>query len=457
VERCFYLLNPGQKFIWGRHVQAITHHLERVARGEIRRLVISVPPRHLKSLCASAAFPAWLLGRDPTTRIIAASYGTDLSQSFSLQTRRVMEADWYQRVFPGSRLDRARLTVDEFRTTRQGYRIATSVGGALTGRGGNLILIDDPLKAGEANSEAARETLWTWYQSTLSSRLDDPKTGAIVVIAQRLHQGDLIGRLIEQGGWQSLELPAIADKAQKIPIGTGVHWSRQPGELLHPERVGEAEIEQLKRELGTYNFEAQYQQRPVPPEGNLVKLRWFDRYYCPLPDHAYEAVVQSWDTAMVPGVANDYSVCTTWGIRARSLYLLDVFRGQLDYPSLRKKVIELRQKFKPTMVVVERAGSGISLYQDLWDPRDPWIFNQRAEGDKISRLAHQSAKIEAGRVRLPDAAPWLEAFESEIAAFPNGKHDDQVDSLTQFLCALDYRPWPIRDISMYRNGGLLAA
>jgi hypothetical protein len=218
IERSFYTLNPGQEFLYAHHIRAVAHHLKLVEKGDIRRLVIALPPRHLKSHCVSVAFPAWVLGRDPTRRIIAASYAADLAQTFSLQTRRVMEQNWYRRIFPGTAFDPRRTTREEIRTTRHGYRIATSVGGALTGKGGNILIVDDPLKAGEACSEAARAAAQDCLRTTLSSRLDNPKRDAIVMVAQRLHVDDLIGYVLERGGWDLLELPAMAIKDQEIPI-----------------------------------------------------------------------------------------------------------------------------------------------------------------------------------------------------------------------------------------------
>ena len=347
--------------------------------------------------------------------------------------------------------DPKRTTLEEIRTTRHGYRIATSVGGALTGKGGNILIIDDPMKAADAYSESARQAVREWFQTTLLSRLDNPKTDAIIIVSQRLHVDDLIGLAKEQGGWTVLELPAIAIEKQEIPIYDGKLWVRQPGDILQPARVGEAELKQLRRDMGSAAFEAQYQQRPVPAEGNLVKIEWFQRYDDPPPRSAFEAIVQSWDTAMVPGEGNDYSVCLTWGILGPRLYLLDVYRDQVNYPDLRKAVVMLQRKFKAVMVIVEQAGSGISIFQDLKADRADWIFHAPVKGDKAVRLAQQSAKIEAGHVYLPKKAPWLSTFENEIAAFPNGKHDDQVDSLTQFLRALDFRKGPLRHVSFRRR------
>jgi predicted phage terminase large subunit-like protein len=429
----------------------MAYQLERIARGDIKRLLITLPPRHLKSHCVSVAFVAWLLGQDPTNKIIAASYGSDLAEDFSLRTRKVMLAPWYRRIFPGAALDPKRVTLNEIHTTRHGYRLATSVGGPLTGKGGGVILIDDPLKAGDAYSEAARAKVIEWFTSTLLSRLDNPKTDKIVMVAQRLHVDDLPGYVLEQGGWVHLNLPAIAVREEQLHLADDVVWTRRRGHILQPERVGKAELDQLRRELGTHYFDSQYQQEPVAPEGNVVKLEWFGRFDRPPPRHGFETIIQSWDTATEIGEANDYSVCTTWGINGDGVYLIDVFRDRLVYPDLRKAVIRLQQKFGAALVILEHAGSGASLLHDLRSQGITWINSLKPGTDKVSRLAHQSAKIEAGLVLLPDDTPWLEDFEDEIMAFPRGKHDDQVDSMSQFLRALDYRPPCLWKSALYKS------
>jgi predicted phage terminase large subunit-like protein len=441
AQRCFQYLNPGERFIWGIYLYAIAYALERVAKGETKRLIISLPPRHLKSIMASVAFPAWLLGHDPTKKIVSASYGADLSELYSVQTRDVILSSWYRRLFPLTLLDRRRLSVDEFHTTKRGLRIATTVGGALTGRGGNIVIIDDPMKAKDAASQAIRDAVWDWFTGTVVTRLNNPSDDAIVVIAQRLHEDDLIGRLLEAGGWEHLSLPAVATDGQSIPIWGDLSWEREAGQLLHPDRIDEKALKQIKKELGTYHYSAQIQQQPIPIEGNLVRIDWFRRYQERRPLEGYEAIVQSWDTAQVPGAANDYSVCTTWGVLDGRFHLLHVYRGQIDYPTLRRFTVEYRKQWKAGPVIVERAGSGISLYQDLRVQGLNWIFQLGTEGmDKQSRLAQQSAKMEAGMVVLPKEAPWLAEYEKEMAGFPNAKHDDQVDSTSQFLRAYDWNP-----------------
>ena len=220
------------------------------------------------------------------------------------------------------------IAVSELVTTAGGGRYATSVGGTLTGRGADLIIIDDPLKAEEAMSEVARKRVIDWYAGTLVSRLNDKEHGPIVVVMQRLHENDLAGHLLDQGGWEHLDLPAIAVEDTDIPLGRGKVMTRRAGDILHPERESKDALDRIKAEIGSLMFSAQYQQRPIPLEGNLIRRDWF-RYYDALPALRNKRIVQSWDVAMMTGDTNDYSVCTTWLMIKGDYYLIDVFRARL--------------------------------------------------------------------------------------------------------------------------------
>jgi predicted phage terminase large subunit-like protein len=324
----------------------------------------------------------------------------------------------------------------ELVTTAGGSRYATSVGGTLTGRGADLIIVDDPLKAEDAMSEPARRRVIDWYGGTLVSRLNDKEKGPIVVVMQRLHENDLAGHLLlGQGGWHHLDLPAIAIEGSVIPIGDGKLFTRRQGEVLHAERESHAVLEQIKAEIGSLMFSAQYQQRPVPLEGNLVKRHWFRFYDQPPRPGPGDLVVQSWDIAMMTGEANDYSVCTTWRMVKADYYLIDVFRGRLQYPDLRRKIAILVAQYGTETILIERAGPGLTLLQDLRSDLPIGMtrpIGVKPDGSKVERMVAQSAKIEAGHVHLPKQADWLDSFLLELLAFPHGRHDDQVDSVSQF-------------------------
>ncbi len=235
VQKVFYTVAPARPYDHNWHIDAIAWHLEQCLRGDIKRLIITVPPRHLKSICASVAFPAWAFGHDPSLRIIAASYSTELARKHALDCRVVMESSWYRQVFPRTRLHADKNTELEFMTTARGFRLATSVGGTLTGRGGNLIIIDDPMKPSEAMSDLKRVAVKQWYDGTLYSRLDNKSEDTIVLIMQRLHVDDLVGHVLEQEPWVHINLPAIAEAPQRFQIGPDRFIERRLGEPLHSE------------------------------------------------------------------------------------------------------------------------------------------------------------------------------------------------------------------------------
>src|SRR5207248_2556145 len=365
--RCFQDLNPQAELAMNWHIEVIAAKLTAVREGKIRRLIINLPPRHLKSLMASIAFPAWCLGHDPSAQILSVSYAQDLADKLARDCRSIMMSPWYRRIFP-TRLAPHRQAVQEFITTRQGYRLATSTGGVLTGRGADLILIDDPLKPEEALSEARREAINEWYANTLYSRLNDKCSGAIVIIMQRLNEDDLVGHVLGQEPWEVVCFPAIAEAEEVHEVETiwgPRRFTRRQGEALHPERESLATLEHIRRTMGEYNFAGQYQQSPAPLGGGLVKEAWFKRYGENERTERFERIVQSWDTANKATELSDFSVCTTWGVRDKNLYLLGLLRRRLEYPALKRAVREQRDHFGANVVLIEDKASG--------NPADPGI------------------------------------------------------------------------------------
>jgi len=284
IRVTFPIVSPNDLFAAHWHIEAIAYHLMLILQGDLKRLIITLPPRSLKSICASVAFPAFVLGHNPTQRIICVSYSESLARKHANDCRAVMRSDLYRRIFP-TRISPAKDTELEFATTLGGNRLSTSVGGTLTGRGGNLIIIDDPMKPQDAHSEAAREGTKQWYANTLLSRLDDKTKDAIIVVMQRLHVDDLVGHLLEQNGWSHLNLPAIAETEHRIPLGLGRSHLRRPGDLLHPDREPRHVLDEFKTSMGSLDFAAQYQQQPVALGGNFVKWKWFQFYDHCRPDN----------------------------------------------------------------------------------------------------------------------------------------------------------------------------
>ncbi len=436
LVRAFYELNPQTELVLSPHLEVLASRLGACRQQRLRRLIITMPPRSLKSHCVSVAFPAFLLGHNPASQIICVSYGQDLADKLARDSRTVMGSAFFKKIFPGTRLNPDKQAVNDFMTTMQGFRMATSVGGVLTGRGADVIIIDDPLKSEDALSETKRELANTWYENTLLSRLNSKEKGGIIIVMQRLHQDDLVGHLASQEGWEVLSFPAMAEEDEKLEFETLLGrrvFSRKRGEALQPERESLETLAALRKNMGEYSFVSQYQQNPMPVEGIMVKHEWL-RYYDALPER-FPMVLQSWDTANKGGELNDYSVCTTWGAYAEHYYLLDVFRRRLNYPDLKRAVQEQSRRHSPHSILIEDKASGTQLIQDL---QHEGVFRIRPykpppSTDKLMRLHAQTAEFENGRVLLPRTAPWLSDYIQELTSFPGAKHDDQVDSTTQAL------------------------
>ena len=393
--RCFHLLTPGKRFQPTWHIEAIAYALEQVRLGKIRRLIINVQPRSLKSIMCSVAWPAYILGHDPTKRIVAISYGSDLAITFSNLFRQVLDAPWYQRLCPGTRISRIKNTEFEVTTTQNGYRLATSIDGTLTGRGGDIFIIDDPLKPIDALSDSKREAVNTWYSNTLATRPDDQQNGAIVIVMQRLHPDDLTGMLLRTSDeWTLLNLPAIAEQEKTIQIGADKYHVRHVGEVLHPEREPRWVLDRIRSQVGPDIWAAQYQQAPNPPGGLMINRDWVRRYD-QLPVGGY--VIQSWDTASKEGGQNDWSVCTTWLIHENKYYLIDVLRGRFDYPTLKAQAVSLAREHKPDKILIEDAGVGTALVTELQNVGLS-VIAVKPEHDKKNCMSIQSGKFQSGRV-----------------------------------------------------------
>ncbi|MDE3016051.1 MAG: phage terminase large subunit [Pseudomonadota bacterium] len=429
--------DPAAAYLPNWHIDLIAEYLEAARKGEITRLIINLPPRCLKSICVSVAWPAWLLGHDPSRRIMVASYASSLSIKHSLDTRLVMTSDWYKRIFPATRLAHDQNEKHKFVTTQRGYRLATSVGGAATGEGGNFLIIDDPMNPAQAASHACRELVQSWFDHTFASRLDDKRKGVIVLVMQRLHTNDLTEYLLAKGGWEHLCLPAVATRRAAYDFGR-IKKTREAGEALHQERENNTLIERAKIELGSAAFAAQYQQQPLAENGGAAKPEWFSRYSIVPP---FQRVVQSWDTAIKSGARHAASACLTFAEYNGKSCLLDARAMRREYPDLKREFYALAEEWKPQAILVEDKASGQQLLQDARRETSLPVISMRPKHDKITRFAAVAPMLEAGRVQLPQQAPWLADFEDELFSFPNASHDDQVDALTQYLEWLRNSVW----------------
>lgn len=450
-HKVFNELHTGDSYDHNWHIDAKAHALSRVTDGQIKRLLITQPPRSLKSITTSVAWVAWVLGHDPAKSFICISYSQDLATDLAEKFRRVVSTKLYQVLFPGTRF--TKLTQTDAQTDKGGRRLATSIGGTLTGRGGDIIIIDDPLKADEAHSEVARKAVIDWFAGTLQSRLNNQKTSSMIIVMQRLHEEDLAGYVLSGGDeendsgnsakasdWVQLCLPAIATQDERIPIGDNRYHVRKEGGVLHPAREGRIELEHLRQEMGSQRFAAQYQQNPVPLDGNMVKRDWLIEYDLldldRLKAQHFARIVQSWDIAGSTSSHSDFSVCTTWLKLKKDYYLIDVLRKRLNFPDLKRRVVSHALQYDAATVLIEKNGLGLSLFQELSEDSTPGFARPigiRVKEDKIVRMEAQSAKIEAGQMHIPKDASWLADYIHELMGFPYAKYDDQVDSTSQFL------------------------
>ena len=434
--RVFHTLNPRTKFEWHWYLDAMCHSLNVARRTPADRLVITIPPRHLKSIAVSIAFVAWMIGKDPSLKFLVASYGAELCVEMSRMFRKVVESAWYRSAFPDMKLERR--TDGEIRTTLGGVRKAVSVGGATTGFGADWIIADDLTKAQEANLPGAREASTDYYRGALITRLNDPVTGRIIVIGQRLHEEDVPGYCLETGRYRHLNLPAIAPGPAIIPLGRGRVQRVRTGALL---RLPMHTLEALRLDMGTAGFNAQYLQDPVPTESVFIRWHRIERYAeAPLREE-FQKMVVSVDTAQVDTPDADYTVATVWGFLRGKWWLVDLKRFRGEFALIMDRVLALRLAWAADVLLIEDASSGKALLSALRFQRNTarhadhsWqLMGYRPKDSKEVRWAAQAAKLESGFAVFPEDAPWLEELRREIVAFPMGKHDDQVDSIAQFL------------------------
>jgi predicted phage terminase large subunit-like protein len=445
VLRVFKHLNPTREYQHNWHVEAIVHHLELVMTGKIRRLIINLPPRYLKSQIVSVAFTAFLLGHGPSKRIYGISYGADLSLKHAADVRSVMESAWYKRVFPRTRIIRA--IESSIHTNKRGYRIGTSVNASLTGFGGDCFILDDIQKPQDAMSEAYRTQLNNWITNTLLPRQEDKSKASIVLVMQRVHLLDATGFLLENSDqWTVLSLPAIADEDTRVPYrareGEVLYYTRRAGFALHKSYESIETLTQLRAEMGEVAFAAQYLQRPVPDSGAMISRSTIQLVDSAPARTPRMKVIQSWDTAGKTGPNNDYSVCTTILQDGDHRYIIHIERGKYSYSELKEKALELAARFKPTVILVEDASSGIQLAQDLTKLGRYVIKEIKSDGtSKEARVYLQQAKFDAGFVFFVKGIRNLPEAVQELLSFPQVKHDDFVDSLMQALAYGDKKEY----------------
>ena len=433
-------IEPGRDFHDNWHIDAISEHLQAVVEGDIKRLIINIPPRHMKSISVAVALPAWTWTIQPSKKFLYASYAGSLSIRDSVKCRRLIDSRWYKEHFGES----FKLTGDQnqkqrFENDHTGARIATSVDGALTGEGGDIIVIDDPHNVRESESSAVRDGVLEWWDQAMQTRLNDPKTGAFIIIMQRVHERDLTGHILAnemEGEWDHLCIPARYEIGHPTPTRSRLGFTDPrtiEGDLLWPERIDAKTLDNLERSLGSYASAGQLQQRPMPKGGGILKAEWWVPWEKDeLPEIEY--VLQSWDTAFSTKEKSSYSARTTWGVFRMNgqinALVLEMWYDRVSYPELRKLAQEAYYDWEPDAVLIEKKASGQSLLQDLRMAGVP-VLEYMPDRDKEARAHASSALLEDGRIYFPFDKKWAKNLIDICAAFPATDNDDIVDTCTQ--------------------------
>lgn len=435
-ERCqngflHYVKKMWPGFIAGRHHKLMADKFERIAKGELRRVIINMPPRHTKSEFASYLLPSWFLGRSPDKKVIQTSHTAELAVGFGRKVRNLVGSDVYKDVFPNVGLQADSKAAGRWSTNHGGEYFAIGVGGAVTGKGADLLIIDDPHSEQEAKlamtDPSIFDSVYEWYTSGPRQRLQPG--GSIVIVMTRWSTKDLTGRILKSSiedekvnEWEIIELPAL------LPSGNP----------LWPEFWPMEELEALKAELPVSKWNAQYQQKPTSEEGAIIKREWWKMWEAERPPSC-EFIIQSWDTAFTKNNRSDYSACTTWGVfhpdegPDAHVILLDAFKERMEFPELKRKAFEMWKDWEPDAFVVEAKAAGAPLIYELRQMGIPvQEFTPSRGNDKVVRVNAVSDLFSSGKVWAPRKR-WAEEVMEEIAGFPYSDNDDLTDSTTQAL------------------------
>jgi len=446
VKKCFATLNPTTPLDWNWHMELLCWEAIRTMPMKInpvkdpaqrvRRLIINVPPRSLKSETFSVAYTCFVQGHCPNEQMLTASYAAKLTMDLHNKARMVVESEWYQRIFPETQL--AFSTKTEWKTTKNGHRQTVTVGGTTTGLGGNILIADDIMSVDIANSETERNNANEWFGKAFSTRLSNPKNGVVIVIMQRLHQDDTTGHILDKDTakeWRQVCLPIQFDAPQVLQYYEAVKFVHE-GELLSPNRWDESVIESLKSALGAEGFAGQYLQTPVPAGGSILpvdKLETHVEAELPPLRLAGCTLVASLDTASKAKVKNDYSVMQLWLNTPYMSYMIEQERVKMEYPQLKEFVKRKLEEWAPDLVLIEDKGSGTSLIQDLRGQTHHAIYPINPRDSKTERAERVAPLIDTGNVSVDKNNPHYGDFIMECTYFPKGRNDDMVDAMTQYL------------------------
>ena len=422
--KAFAQLHPGKELVVHEYIKFLACHLEAVATGKKRRVVITLPPRHLKTFLASICLPAWILAHNPSATILLLSYGQELADKIAYAIREILRSAWFCRLFK-ARIAKRVLT--DFTTTANGCVRSVSIEGSVTGFGADIIIVDDALQIKDWDNERQLERVNELFDGEIRTRLDNPKKGAIVIVAHRLAEEDLPGHVLQEGTWKEVRLPLIAPRQRTYEID-GFVWERQKGDVLRPDAFTARDVERL-RGVKRPGFETLQQQRPGARDRLHIKAEHFGAFVPAMvpPDGP---VVLSIDPGQKGGATNSYSVVQAWTLHAGRYLLLDTWREQARYTDLRDQVRRFQRRYRPSVILVEATGQGPALVSDIKAQQGVEIVSITPHEDKITRLFRHRKAIRSGIVALPEGARFVPEFIDEVVQFPYGKFDDQVDAMT---------------------------
>jgi predicted phage terminase large subunit-like protein len=456
-----FLLKAHGRTLADPYISYLARELAKVARRETKRLIVNLPPRHLKTFASSICLPAFILGRDPSAKIMIIAYGQNLAVEIADRIRGILRTPWYRASFP-CRISPDHARVSDFATTAGGGVYAVPIGGQLTGYGADYTIIDDPLEIKDAENIARIEFVNDRYDQVIRGRFDEPSRGAMVIVAHRLHENDLCGHVLADGDdWTTVVLPFEATRATAFDLGHGKKWRRKKGEVLRENEFSERDRNRLRK---LRNFEALYQQNPGGTALPKISAKHFPLQT--VVDNERVPTVISIDPGQAEGDRNSHSVVQVWRIRSTGYFLVDQWRGRAGYDKLRSTCKHMIRQHRPCVALIEKAGTGIALLSDLqhfgWMERKAIV----PRDSKLMRLRSHITVILDGKIALPESAEWRQDYVAEFVEFPKSKFSDQVDATTQFLefmatnptlktversgrgaLALHSRPQPIKNLA----------
>lgn len=460
IKRAWHVLEPDTDLKWSWHLDLICDRLEKVAGGDIKRLIINIPPGCMKSLTVTVFWPAWVWLHRPAWRVVSASYAKELSTRDSVRCRTLVESEWYKSLTKNEwALRRDQNVKTSFENTEKGSRLSISVGGATTGFRGDCTIVDDPLNIKERPTSEALESVFFWYRKSFWTRLNNQEEGTRVIIQQRTNEGDLVGRLMEEPDadeWETLILPMRFDPENAHPEDP----REEEGELLSPELFSEKAVKDLEVALGAYEASAQLQQSPMPAGGGIFEPKWVKFWYDPergvppdvkwkdgtiaeqkpIPD-GLGPVYHSWDCTFKEAETSDFVVGQAWRSKKAESYLIDQVRRKMGFGRTVTAVRDFRAKYPNTAGIwIEDKANGTAVIETL-KGEIPGVIAVNPAGGKEARANAVQPLFEAGNVFLPHPSqfPWVWELLKELFGFPRSRHDDQVDALTQALNKLRKR------------------